>query len=64
MDLSWQFVKDGFNQTRGEFITTQNHMAPVINTNQEKMKANQEKMEATKEANLVDLQAKMKMVLD
>jgi hypothetical protein len=28
------------------------------------MKANQEKMEATKEANLVDLQAKMKMVLD
>lgn len=31
---------------------------------QEKVEANQEKMDVKTEANLVDLQAKMKMVLD
>lgn len=35
MDL-WQFIKDSFDQLRGEFITTQDHMAPVLNANQKK----------------------------
>jgi hypothetical protein len=59
-----QFIKGGFAQLRGEFITAKDRIATVINANQEKTAANQGKMEAKIQANLTDLEAIMKMVLD
>jgi hypothetical protein len=39
MDPLWQFIKDGFNQLMSKFITTQDCMVTVTDTNQEEMEA-------------------------
>jgi hypothetical protein len=40
MDPLWKFITDGQNQLRSKFITTQDCMATVTDTNQEEMEAN------------------------
>jgi hypothetical protein len=63
MDPLWQFIKDGFDQLREEFITAQHRIAVVIHINKKKLKTNEEKMEVKTEAKVVVAEAKMKMVL-
>jgi hypothetical protein len=46
MDPLWQFIKDGLNQLNSKFITAQNRMATITDTNQDEMETSQEKTEA------------------
>jgi hypothetical protein len=59
MDPLWQFIKDGLEHWRGEFITAPGQIATIIDAIHEKMDANQEERDAKVDTIINAIQERM-----